>query len=53
MGIDIPIIAMTADAMAGARDKCIKSGMTDYMSKPIAQENIENALKKWLPSHYN
>lgn len=43
----IPIIAMTADVMLGARDKCIKSGMNDYIAKPI-----DETLFGLLFSHY-
>jgi CheY-like chemotaxis protein len=45
---NIPIIAMTANAMMGDRDKCISSGMNDYMSKPIETELLLKMLKHWL-----
>ena len=44
----VPIIAMTANAMMGDRDKCISSGMNDYMSKPIETELLLKMLKHWL-----
>ncbi len=44
----VPIVAMTANAMTGDRQKCLDSGMTDYMSKPIRPEILSGILKKWL-----
>ncbi len=44
----IPIIAMTANAMQGDRDKCIESGMNDYLAKPIKKETLAEVLTKWL-----
>jgi len=44
----IPIIAMTANAMQGDREKCIVSGMNDYITKPINPVELQNKLKKWL-----
>ncbi len=43
----IPVIAMTAHAMAGEREKCIKSGMNDYISKPINEENLFAMIVKY------
>jgi two-component system sensor histidine kinase/response regulator len=45
----IPIIAMTAGAMQGDREKCLESGMNDYVSKPISPQALADALDKWLP----
>ncbi len=44
----IPIIAMTAESMKGDRDRCIKAGMNDYISKPIKQETVFKILKKYI-----
>ena len=45
----IPIIAMTANAMQGDREVCLEAGMNDYVSKPISPQALADALDKWLP----
>ncbi len=45
---NIPIIAMTANAMKGDRNKCIEAGMDDYMTKPVKPQILSDLLEKWL-----
>jgi CheY-like chemotaxis protein/HPt (histidine-containing phosphotransfer) domain-containing protein len=44
----IPIIALTAHALIGDKDKCIEAGMNDYVSKPIVPEKFVKVIDKWL-----
>jgi two-component system, cell cycle sensor histidine kinase and response regulator CckA len=48
-GPRLPIIAMTANAMRGDREKCLESGMDDYLAKPAKLEQLGRTLARWLP----
>ena len=45
----VPIIAITANAMSKDRERCVEAGMNDYMSKPVNMHELKEKLLKWLP----
>ncbi len=46
----VPIVALTANAMAGDRERCVREGMNDYLAKPLELRELSKMLAKWLPA---
>lgn len=50
---NLPIVAMTAHAMAGIKEECLSNGMSDYVTKPIDIEKLEETMAKWINKKEN
>ena len=50
VGNAVPIVALTAHAIAGYREKCLDAGMTDYLTKPFTRSQLDQILTSWLPT---
>ena len=49
--LNVPILALTANALSGERDRCLELGMNGYISKPFQPERLYQEIREYLPKH--
>lgn len=51
-GLHTPIVALTARAMSGDKEKCIAAGMDDYLAKPFTTAQLREVMARWIPNKF-
>lgn len=51
-GLHTPIVALTARALSGDKEKCLAAGMDDYLSKPFTTAQLKEVMSRWIPNKF-